>query len=84
MLAQPATYPAVFHCFAGKDRTGILAAVVLGLVGVPDDVIVADYVLSRDAMVRMLDWLRGQYPEAELERHALSAMLRSPRRRCTG
>ena len=37
LLAEPDSYPAVFHCAAGKDRTGVLAAVVLGLLGVPHD-----------------------------------------------
>ena len=48
-LAWSATrhrYPLVFHCFAGKDRTGILTALVLGLLGVADDDIAADYALS--------------------------------------
>ncbi|KAF2117525.1 protein-tyrosine phosphatase-like protein [Lophiotrema nucula] len=39
--------PLLFHCTAGKDRTGVLAAVILGLAGVPKDVIADDYVLSR-------------------------------------
>ncbi len=38
--------PVLFHCFAGKDRTGITAAVLLGLLGVPDDVILDDYELT--------------------------------------
>lgn len=38
--------PAVFHCAAGKDRTGIIAATLLGLLGVDDEVIVADYALT--------------------------------------
>ena len=54
-------YPLVFHCFAGKDRTGILTALVLGLLGVADDDIAADYALSAAAMHRLLDWLRAQY-----------------------
>lgn len=33
---------AVFHCTAGKDRTGIMAAMILDLVGVPDETIVED------------------------------------------
>jgi protein-tyrosine phosphatase len=33
----------VFHCAAGKDRTGVLAAIVLGLVGVDDESIADDY-----------------------------------------
>lgn len=36
----------VVHCNAGKDRTGILVALLLSAVGVPHDVIVADYVRS--------------------------------------
>jgi protein-tyrosine phosphatase len=51
----------VFHCTAGKDRTGILAAVVLGALGVGDDDIVADYMLTgetraaRDAFLQTHD-----------------------------
>lgn len=37
---------AVYHCAAGKDRTGVISAVVLGALGVPDELIVADYALS--------------------------------------
>jgi len=42
--------PAVYHCAAGKDRTGIISAVLLGVLGVPDEVIVADYALSAEAI----------------------------------
>jgi protein-tyrosine phosphatase len=45
-LTTPWTLPAVVHCTAGKDRTGLIVALVLGLVGVPDETIVADYALS--------------------------------------
>ncbi|MDQ2725325.1 MAG: tyrosine-protein phosphatase [Actinomycetota bacterium] len=62
-LSDPSTYPVVMHCMAGKDRTGILAAIVLGLIGVADDDIVADYALSAEAMVRMLDHQRRLLPE---------------------
>jgi protein-tyrosine phosphatase len=41
-----ATGGAVYHCAAGKDRTGVISAVLLGVLGVPDDLIVADYALS--------------------------------------
>ncbi|HUC36171.1 MAG TPA: tyrosine-protein phosphatase [Acidimicrobiales bacterium] len=64
VLASPRALPAVFHCSAGKDRTGVLAAVVLGLLGVPDEVIVEDYALSAEAMVAMLEWLRTQYADS--------------------
>jgi protein-tyrosine phosphatase len=38
--------PVVFHCASGKDRTGLLAALVLALVGVAEDDIVADFALT--------------------------------------
>ncbi|MDA8283789.1 MAG: tyrosine-protein phosphatase, partial [Actinomycetota bacterium] len=63
MLTDPATYPVAYHCFAGKDRTGILSAVVLELLGVSDEDIIADYALSREGMDRMLAWLRERNPD---------------------
>jgi len=64
ILADPAAYPAVFHCAAGKDRTGVLAAVILGILGVGDDTVAADYGLSRAAMDTLVEWLRVNVPEA--------------------
>jgi protein-tyrosine phosphatase len=46
----------VFHCAAGKDRTGILAALLLTTLGVPDDVIVADYEISEHALAPSFAW----------------------------
>lgn len=50
VLADTDAVPAVFHCAAGKDRTGLLAALVLGAIGVDRDTIVADYALTQNAM----------------------------------
>jgi protein-tyrosine phosphatase len=36
----------VIHCTAGKDRTGFACALILHALGVPDDVIVEDYLLT--------------------------------------
>ena len=41
--------PIVVHCAAGKDRTGIAVAVLLRALGVPQETIVADYLLTNDA-----------------------------------
>jgi protein-tyrosine phosphatase len=41
------------HCHAGKDRTGVVVALLLALAGVPHDTIAADYALS-DALLRPL------------------------------
>jgi protein-tyrosine phosphatase len=47
-VTEPDALPAVFFCVAGKDRTGCFAALVLGLLGVSDDDIVADYALTQE------------------------------------
>jgi protein-tyrosine phosphatase len=71
LLGDDTTFPAMFHCSAGKDRTGVLAAIVLGLLGVPDETIVDDYALSREAMERMWVWLRANATDPEqLDRYA--------------
>ena len=62
-LAEPGALPAVFHCAAGKDRTGLLAALLLSALGVPRTVVLADYALTADAMVRMREWATRTYPE---------------------
>jgi len=46
LLADKGNLPLLFHCAAGKDRTGILAAVILKSLGVGDETICADYVLT--------------------------------------
>jgi protein-tyrosine phosphatase len=43
ILAAPEATPAVFHCAGGKDRTGVVAALLQALAGVPDSLIAADY-----------------------------------------
>lgn len=38
--------PALFHCTGGRDRTGLIAALTLEMLGVPREAILADYVAS--------------------------------------
>ena len=38
----------MFHCFAGKDRTGFASLLLLGLMGVKKDVIIEDYLLTNE------------------------------------
>ena len=52
-----ATTPAVFHCAAGKDRTGVISAVLLGALGVPDEFIVADYAATREGLDAIVERL---------------------------
>jgi protein-tyrosine phosphatase len=46
--------PVLFHCTAGKDRTGFVAATLLELLGVPSDVIMADYLLTNEVRAQAL------------------------------
>jgi protein-tyrosine phosphatase len=55
-LAVTAT-PAVYHCAAGKDRTGVISAVLLGLLDVDDEIIVADYALTQENLDQIIDRL---------------------------
>jgi protein-tyrosine phosphatase len=64
-LVVPGALPAVFHCTAGKDRTGLLSAIVLSLAGVPESTVVADYALSGEAMERLRDKLMRKYPDGK-------------------
>jgi protein-tyrosine phosphatase len=63
------------HCFAGKDRTGFMVALVLEAVGVDYDAIVADFLCSNEAAhqlrARILKMLQ-QHPEAESTPEAMT------------
>jgi protein-tyrosine phosphatase len=45
-LADPAEVPAVLHCTAGKDRTGVASAMLLLVLGVPREYVIEDYALT--------------------------------------
>ena len=62
-LAEADALPAVFHCAAGKDRTGLLAALLLGSLGVSHDDIVTDYILTVEGMARFRVWAAREWPE---------------------
>ncbi|MFE5734087.1 tyrosine-protein phosphatase [Streptomyces sp. NPDC056528] len=58
--------PLVFHCASGKDRTGLLAGVLLALLEVPDEKVLADFALTERATERLVaDW-RAAHPGREL------------------
>ena len=63
LIAAQDVLPAVFHCAAGKDRTGVLAAFILSILGVPDEIISADYGKTVEGMKRLIEWAKVKQPE---------------------
>jgi protein-tyrosine phosphatase len=64
--------PTLVHCAAGKDRTGVLVALVLDAVGVERDAVVADYALSGErieALFRRWTAESGEPMPADLTPH---------------
>ncbi|WP_409329658.1 tyrosine-protein phosphatase [Trujillonella humicola] len=59
LLAEDGALPAVVHCTAGKDRTGVLVALLLDLLGVAREQIVADYAATTDNMPGILARIRS-------------------------
>lgn len=63
IVANPHAHPLIVHCAAGKDRTGVLVAVILALLGVDDEVIAEDYALSAAAMEALAQRIIDRMPE---------------------
>jgi protein-tyrosine phosphatase len=80
-LAEEPRLPAVFHCAAGKDRTGMVAALLLSVLGVAEQDILDDYELTSryrtservNAVIELLRSERGVTPEVA------AGILRTPR-----
>jgi protein-tyrosine phosphatase len=58
----------LFHCYGGRDRTGMVAAMLLRLAGVPDDEIVRDYVVTDERMEPLYEQWRTEMEEARRAR----------------
>jgi protein-tyrosine phosphatase len=63
LLASPDRRPLVFHCTGGKDRTGTAAALVLSVLGVPEEAIVRDYALSAEYIAGIVNMINDQLEE---------------------
>lgn len=75
LLLDPVNYPVLILCNAGKDRTGVASALVLMALGVSQDIIMTDYMLSKVylkpmikrliARVRLLSFFRADIGQLE-------------------
>ncbi|MCD8172769.1 MAG: tyrosine-protein phosphatase [Alistipes sp.] len=63
LLADEANAPLLFHCTAGKDRTGIAAALILYALGADDETVMRDYLLSGQYAAVKYDALTNRFPE---------------------
>ncbi|MFE6744683.1 tyrosine-protein phosphatase [Kitasatospora purpeofusca] len=86
LLAEPGASPLLFHCSAGKDRTGWTAALLLTALGVDRETVFTDYLLTNERSAAVVGAVleslrvRGPMSEPELllpvfraERHYLEA-----------
>lgn len=82
LAAEPS--PAVFHCTAGKDRTGIVSALLLLLLGVPREIAVGDYSLTAlytgGRIPAAEEWFTQRGIDPELAAHLLTARRESMER----
>ncbi|AGM07597.1 tyrosine-protein phosphatase [Amycolatopsis keratiniphila] len=68
ILAVLLARPVVVHCASGKDRTGIVTALALGLAGAPRELIVQDYLRSAYSLPRVIERFRALRLPEELFR----------------
>lgn len=59
-VAASCDAPVLFHCSAGKDRTGVVAALLLSLVGVPAESIIDDYAFTEQRVDAVFGRLRAR------------------------
>ncbi|MSQ44371.1 MAG: tyrosine-protein phosphatase [Chloroflexi bacterium] len=79
ILADPANLPAIIHCTAGKDRTGVVVALLLSVAGVDDETIIDDY--ARTGANLTEEWMearRGDASRYGLTWEALKPALETP------
>jgi protein-tyrosine phosphatase len=62
-IAQAERRPTLFHCTTGKDRTGWAAAALLTLLGVPDDLVMEEFLLTNAQLLPALQPLFDQFEQ---------------------
>jgi protein-tyrosine phosphatase len=77
-LADAGSYPYLFHCAGGKDRTGMTAALLLRCAGVPDATIVADFALSDRHIAPKVPEFQARMRERGVDATNAEKMFRAP------
>jgi protein-tyrosine phosphatase len=80
LIADPSNHAFVFHCTAGKDRTGLTAALLLGALGVDDATILDDYELTNEyRSARRVEELRGELAGRGIDIERIMPLFQAPR-----
>lgn len=79
ILSEAADDAVLFHCSAGKDRTGVIAALLLGIAGISHEHIVRDYTQSHTNIIEMVNNKLAEVPHdlPQDKRNALMTLFRS-------
>jgi len=77
-IAKPTGTACIFHCTGGKDRTGVVAALLLRTLGVDDEDVIADYALSQDNLVHLMDGYRDELIARGIDDDAIRYLTSSP------
>lgn len=72
LLADTGNFPVVFHCTAGKDRTGACSALIMSLLKIPEHEIIYDHQLSNQLIAPIVETIKSRlesegYPYKKLE-----------------
>ena len=57
----------IYNCTAGKDRTGVISAILLLHAGISDDNIIQNYTLTKEYIREKLNWFRENVPEIDID-----------------
>ena len=78
VLADPARLPVLVHCAAGKDRTGLLIALVLEALGVAREIVVADYALTGVLRPRRVLAYASVFADCDVDLEAVAPLFDAP------
>lgn len=81
VLTDPASYPVLLHCSAGKDRTGVIVAMVMEILGASDEDIADEYERSNAATPRLIAYLESTGRQLEGTREEIEQRLATPAER---
>lgn len=78
LLAEPDRFPAIVHCMAGKDRTGMFIALLLDTLGTPREHVLTDYQFTEVLRPNRVDTYRDRLVGAGVDPDAVRVIFETP------